>query len=196
MVPANTPRSAPVRPLPVRYIPPQRAPLAWLVAAGGAAGAGALVEPVSAVARILGLPPQLGTVLAVNVLLPGVVIAAVVLHPRFRWVPVTAALALLGFTCTRALQHDWRAWTWSPGFFLGIMHPIAVAACAAGGVIGGAAAAAMHPWRRVGVPSEPARCRRCGYLLTGLAGPACPECGVEITAGTTGRPAPSARSTL
>lgn len=88
-------------------------------------------------------------------------------------------------------------------FILGMLHSVlgvlcgmVIFACADGAIIEGVGAAlialvavalvlpAIRFWSRPLKPSDPWRCRRCGYSLYGLSEPRCPECGTVFARST------------
>lgn len=161
-----------------RFILPDR----WPWALGAYAFAGALValstEPLVALATRSGAPAQVGIVVMANVLYPLGIIACAIWFPRVWLVPLGALLALIAFTVTRGVRHDWHVWLWPPGFlFQQILHPVIVVGSVVSVGLGMGAAALIRPWRRVGLPDEHERCPACGYLLRGVTSGRCPECG-------------------
>jgi hypothetical protein len=138
----------------------------------------AITLPGAVAAALLSevLPKPLGVVLCVNLLLPATVAVASVAYPRW-WSPAIAgAVALLGFTLTRAAWADHAFWQWKPTWIVGqVLHPIALIACAVATLAGSLVVSSLRPWLRVGVDRPSGACRHCGYHAG--RNKICPECG-------------------
>ena len=166
----------------MHHVPPSREPAILAVSLGVGVAIGAL--PLDEWASRLGGHPALGTMVAVNVLLPLATATLAVAFPRLRTAAAGGVLVVAGFALARLLQFEARIWTWTPQLLASRIHPILVAAAVACAAIGAIVAGIVRTWRRVGVPSHHPSCRTCGHALS--ASPAailpcaCPECGTPV----------------
>jgi hypothetical protein len=133
-------------------------------------------------------PPTMDIFVAINVLLPLAAAVLALAFPRFRTALVGAVLLNAAFVLTRLLFIDPRFWGWTPGSVLNRISPFHVAATIGCMAVGGFVVAVVRPWRRVGLADEHLRCA-CGYLLTGIESPTCPECNAPIDPRTISRKA-------
>lgn len=122
----------------------------------------------------------MGTAILVNLAMPALVVTLAAIYPRW-WV------ALLGTFAATLVLLLWMG-LFVPSFHRGwiidtvlSMHPVLVVACPAYHVLAGATVIVLRPFRRVGTAPDPTRCRECGYDLSGLTEPRCPECGAACT---------------
>lgn len=158
------------------YVRP-RPPLAILAcyAAGGLAISLALPALQSLAAAKLGRA-GIAVAFVVNVAMPLLVVALTALYPRF-WINVVGAgVATLAFL----LVHNLVPWPFQQGWgssMISRLGPILTVACIGYQVLTVATFAIARRFRCVGEPPHPAACRTCGYLLIGLVGDICPECG-------------------
>lgn len=161
----------------MQHVPPQRWSIGVLVAGVGGAAAALAIEPLTLLATRAGVHHAAGTVIGANVLYPAAVIAAGAYFPRARMVPLFVLAALLAFMLARSAVRDWHFWAWSPAFVATSLHPVIVVGGIVAGGLAAGATALLRPWRVVGLPDEPSRCRACGYCLAGVESAQCPECG-------------------
>lgn len=159
----------------MRYIEPGRWPqmLGFYLALGLLAGSG--------VAQWLGQRslgrPGLGTATAINLLLPLGAVGLAFAYPSRRVAAGGGVLLTAGYVLGTAFRSDPRFWLWTPAMLPQITHPVQLPATLAYVLIGVGVAWAVRGWRRVGLADAHLRCRACGYLLVGVPGPRCPECG-------------------
>lgn len=112
----------------------------------------------------------------INVALPLLVVTLAAWYPRFSsalagtFLSTLAFLAATGFVPPPLSSHWFRA-------LIGYLGPILTVACVAYHLLAALTVVVLLPLRRVGNPPDPAACPGCGYLLIGINGGYCPECG-------------------
>lgn len=155
----------------MQYVDPSRWPLPFLLAAGIGFGLGVfpLLHPL--------LTGSLITFVLVNLILPLFALVLGALYPRIRIAFLAGLLLGLSFWVGVMIRHEPLVWFWTPASLLSATHPILIIAIPAYAVIAAVSAAFAKLGRRVGLPDQDLRCKRCGYLQTGLPQPKCPECG-------------------
>ena len=116
-----------------------------------------------------------GVALAVNIVMPLLVVALAAAYPRL-WIALLGTLvATLGFLICGGQKFP----PFGPGWILltlRSMRPVLVVACVAYHVLACITVLAVRVLRRVGVPPDPRCCATCGYPLVGLTEARCPEC--------------------
>ncbi len=166
-------------------IPPSRQPLILaLYPAAGIAIASGIGYWLTALVVRAGRRPTMDIFIAINVLLPLAAAALALLFPRFRTAIAGPILLVAAFVLTRLMFLNPRFWTWNPGFVLNRISPFHIAAAIGCIAVGCLVVAAARHWRRVGLPDAHLRCKSCGYMLTGVPGPSCPECSEPFDAAT------------
>jgi len=164
----------------MKFVPPDRWRAILLAYCLGGLALGLCNRPLNLLALNLGIRPGLGTALDVNILMSVFAVVAAFFYPRIWTAWLGGFLGSAAFYFGMRLVQSPNVTTWSAkGSFLGV-HPILVAACLGYGVLGTLTSVTVRPWRIVGLADAHLRCKSCGYLLIGLGGPKCPECGTAF----------------
>jgi len=116
----------------------------------------------------------------VNVAMPLLVIVLAGIYPRLHIALAGTLMATLAFLLAIGLKAPPLRGGWLRNL-LGQMGPILVVASIAYHLLAAATVGVLRPVRRVGFPPKPDACSDCGYLLIGVAGLRCPECGLRHT---------------
>jgi hypothetical protein len=164
----------------MKYIPPERWRAALVVYASTGLALGLCNRPLNLLALHSGVRPGIGTAVNVNLLMPLVAMFGAWFYPRLRTIWFGSIIASGMFYLGMRLVQVPNVTQWSARATLVGIDPILVAACIGYGIVGSVTALILRYWRVVGLPDAAQRCRSCGYLLVGLTGAMCPECGAPF----------------
>ena len=155
------------------YVRPRPTGLVLLVYVIAGAAIGLAVPALKATAANAFGRSGLGVAYVVNVAMPLLVVVLAAAYPRL-WVALLGTLlATAAFLGTTGILAPGRGW---PLIVARRIQPVLLLACIAYHVLAVITVLAVNPQRRVGRPVDPLRCAKCGYPLTGLTEPRCPEC--------------------
>lgn len=111
----------------------------------------------------------------INIVLPSIVVGLAALYPRLSVAVGGTFMATMAFLLAAGMGPTMITPPYVRSLFQTI-GPVGTVAFGIYHILAAGTVFAVTPWRRVGSPPDPRACRHCGYILTGLKEPRCPEC--------------------